>query len=149
MKRVLVPGSFDPITTGHLDVIRRAAALFDEVVVAVFDNPDKTYMFAKDERVRFVREAVSGIGNVTVETFDGLLIDHAHKRGIDAVVRGIRDARDLDYERELSGIYAETGDLETVLLPARAEYACVSSSMVRELIRYGADPSKYLPFELK
>ena len=149
MKRVLIPGSYDPITTGHLDVIRRAAALFDEVTVAVFDNPDKSYTFDKEKRLAFVRESVKDMPNVSVDSFDGLLVDYVRARGFDAVVRGLRDTRDFEYEAELARIYASTGGVETVMLPADATLSFVSSSMVRELIKYGGDPSPYLPFEYK
>ena len=147
MKRAVFPGSFDPVTNGHMDVIKRAAALFDEVVVAVFDNPEKTSFFTLGERADFIRRATAGIPNVKVDCFDGLLIEYARNNGADVVVRGVRNVRDFDYEYELAGIYYLTGGIETVFIPARGENSRISSSMVRELIKHGKDPSDFVPFE--
>ena len=149
MKRAVFPGSFDPVTNGHMDLIVRAARLFDEVVVAVVSNAEKKCMFTLDERVGFIKQAAAGLPNVTVESFDGLLIDFVKEKNADVIVRGVRGVRDFDYEYELADIYAATGGAETVMLPSRGRNAHVSSSMVRELIRYGRDPSDYIPFKLK
>ena len=149
MIHAVFPGSFDPVTNGHLDIIERAARLFDRVTVAVVNNAEKTGMFTLEERVSFVKEATAGIPNVSVESFDGLIIDFVKKKNADVIVRGVRGVRDFDYEYELADIYDKTGGIETVMLPSRGENARVSSSMVRELIKYGRDPSEFIPFELK
>lgn len=149
MKRAVIPGSFDPITKGHTDLIERAAALFDEVVVAIFDHPEKKSFFSLEERVAFIKEACKKYGNVKTDCFCGLLIDYVREKDIDVIVRGVRNVRDFDYEYELAQIYSKTGNAEMVLLPSRGENAHVSSSMVRELIKYGRDPSEFLPFEWK
>ena len=146
MIKAVFPGSFDPVTNGHLDIIKRAAKLFDRVTVVVFDNADKNEMFTVGQRIGFIREAIAGLDNVDVESFGGLMIDYVAQNDIDVVVRGVRGVRDFDYEYELSGIYYATGNAESVLLPSRGENAHISSSMVRELIRYGKDPSAFIPF---
>ncbi|MBQ7161496.1 MAG: pantetheine-phosphate adenylyltransferase [Clostridia bacterium] len=149
MTKAVFPGSFDPVTNGHLDIIKRAAALFDEVIVAVVDNAEKKNMFTLEERLGFVNEAIAGLENVSAESFKGLVIDFVKEKGADVIVRGVRGVSDFDYEYELSDIYYTTGGAESVFLPSRGENAHVSSSMVRELIRYGRDPSEFIPFKLK
>ncbi len=149
MKKAVIPGSYDPITKGHVDMIERAAALFDEVVVAVVDNPDKRTMFTLEEREAFAREACERFPNVTVKAFAGLLIDFSRENGVTAVVRGVRNARDFDYEYGLSQIYRMTGELETLFLPSSGPNAHVSSTMVRELLKNGKDPKDFIPFTLK
>ena len=149
MKRAVIPGSYDPITNGHVDLIGRAASLFDEVIVAIFDHPDKKSFFSLEERIGFIDEACRKYGNVKTDSFGGLLIDYVKEKDIDVIVRGVRNVRDFDYEYELAQIYAKTGNAETILLPSRGENAHVSSSMVRELIKYDRDPSEFLPFEWK
>lgn len=147
MIRAVIPGSYDPITTGHTDLIERAAALFDEVIVAVFDHPEKKSFFTLDERMAFIREACAPYANVRTDSFNGLLIEYVRDNEIDVIVRGVRNVRDFDYEYELAQIYSKTGGAEMVLLPSRGENAHVSSSMVRELIKYDRDPSQFLPFK--
>ena len=147
MTRAVFPGSFDPITNGHVDIIARASALFDEVTVAVFDNAEKNGMFSIEKRLDFIRQATRGFPNVRVDAFDGLLIDYVRDNGFSVIVRGVRNSGDFDYEYQLADIYAMTGGAETVFFPSRGKNANVSSSMVRELIRYGRDPSPFVPFE--
>lgn len=149
MKRAVIPGSYDPITKGHTDLIERASALFDEVIVAVFDHPDKKSFFSLEDRMNFIREACESYPNVKTDSFGGLLIEYVKENNIDVIVRGVRNVRDFDYEYELAQIYSKTGNAEMVLLPSRGENAHVSSSMVRELIKYDRDPSEFLPFKWK
>ena len=146
MKTALFPGSFDPVTNGHVDIIKRAADIFDEVTVAVCNNPDKASLFALEKRLSLIEEACADMPNVKVDSFTGLLIDYCREHGIGIVVRGVRDMRDFDYEMELSDIYYMTGELESVFLPSRGKYAHVSSSMVRELIRGGRSIAEFVPF---
>ena len=147
MKKAIFPGSFDPVTNGHVDIIKRAAAIFDEVTVAVCNNPDKASLFTLEKRLALIEEACADMKNVKVDSFTGLLIDYCRDNGIGTVVRGVRDMRDFDYEMELSDIYYMTGELESVFLPSRGKYAHVSSSMVRELIRGGRSIAEFVPLD--
>jgi len=147
MKTAVCSGSFDPITLGHLDIIRRAAACFDRVYVCVSPNAEKrNQMFTPEQKLHLVRTAVADLPNVEAELYAGLLADYAVSHGSNVIVRGVRNASDFDVEYQLAlinrGIYPQ---LETMLLPASAEYQHFSSSMVREMIRYRQPLEKYLP----
>ena len=147
MRTAICSGSFDPITLGHLDIIRRSAACFDRVCVCVSPNAEKkNQMFTPEQKLLLVRAAVAELPNVQAELWPGLLADYAAERGADAIVRGVRNATDWDVERELARINASIHPgLETLLLPAAAEYEHFSSSMAREMIRYGQPLEKYVP----
>ena len=147
MRRAICPGSFDPITLGHLDIIRRAAALFDAVTVCVMVNGGKGGgMFSAQERLEFARLAVAGLDNVDCLRWDGLLADLAAEQGASALVKGVRGAGDFDWEYQMACINRRLGGaVETVLLPAAPEYVYFSSTMAREMIRYRQDLRKYLP----
>lgn len=145
-KTALIPGSFDPITLGHLDVIERAAQIFDRVVVAVSENAEKNTMFTAGERLEAARLATAHIINVKCVICSGLLSECARDNGAGTLVKGVRGATDFDYELQLAGIMRSfDGRLDTVLVPARAEYAHISSTYARELIRYGCDLERALP----
>lgn len=150
MARICVyPGSFDPITLGHMDVIRRAAALFDQVIVAVLYNPHKKGTFSITARTSLIEKAVASIPNVVVDTWDGLLVDYVSKTGACAAVRGIRGASDLESEMNMANINAMLGDgMETVFLPARPEHVNISSSVVREAALFGVDLTPFVPAEI-
>jgi pantetheine-phosphate adenylyltransferase len=144
----IVPGSFDPVTLGHADIVSRAAALFDRVLVGVLINADKRPLFSVDERVRLIREAVaaSGLTNVEVEAFDGLLVDFAARRGACAVVRGVRSSTDLDYETQLAGMNRHLNRaVETIMLPADGAVAHISSRLVRDIIAHGGSIDGLVP----
>lgn len=143
--KVLVPGSFDPITVGHLDIVRRAHALFGEVVVGIGNNSTKTYMFSFDERVELVEGATADLDGITVEAMDGLLVDFCRDRGIPAVVKGLRFGADFDFELQMAHMNQEMGDVETVLLPAARDHVTLSSTILRQIIRLGGDVSRYVP----
>ena len=143
--QVLCPGSFDPITVGHLDIIRRAHALFGEVLVAIGNNSTKQYMFSFDERVQHVRVATADLPGVTVEAMEGLLVDFCHDRGIPAVVKGLRFGADFDFELQMAHMNHSMGDIETVLLPAARDHVTLSSTIIRQVIRLGGDVSAYVP----
>lgn len=143
--RAICPGSFDPVTFGHVDVITRAAGLFDEVVVAIGRNSAKNYLFDLDRRVALVREAVGHLPGVSVEPMAGLLVEFARERGAGAVVKGIRFASDFDYELQMAHLNHALTGLETVLLPASARWATVSSTMIREVALLGGDVSGFVP----
>ena len=144
----LFPGSFDPPTLGHIDIIKRAASVFDRVFVAVLDNKNKSNMFSVESRLRMLRESTKDISNVTVESFDGLLVDYAEKIEASAVVRGVRSAGDFEYEYEMYKINSSLSDrFEAVFIPAKSSFDFISSSTVRELISFGGDFSKMVPPE--
>ena len=147
MRRAVCPGSFDPITLGHLDIIRRAAGLFDAVTVCVMVNGGKGGgMFSAEERLAFARLAVEGLENVECVRWDGLLADLAEQLGAAALVKGVRGGADFDWEYQMACINRGLRkNLETVLLPAAPEYVYFSSTMAREMIRYGQDLTQYLP----
>ena len=138
MRIAIVPGSFDPITSGHLDVIRRVSDLFDQIVVGVAVNVAKTPMFSLDERVALVRAAVSGLENVKVEAFDSLTVEFAVAKDAHAVVRGLRAVSDFEHEFQMAQLNRElNASVETIFVMASPEYAYLSSSAVREIAEYG------------
>ena len=149
-KRICIfPGSFDPVTLGHLDLIRRALGQYDLVVAAVGVNPQKTGAFPVEERLVLLREALAGMERVEVAAYEGLTVDFARSRGACAMVRGVRTSADLEAELTLAALNRHLApDLETVLLPARPEYLCVSSSAVRELAAHGASLAGFVPESL-
>ena len=147
MKIAVCPGSFDPITLGHLDVIGRAAAIFDRVLVCVMTNGEKDRgMFPPQRRLELARLAVGDLPNVEAELWQGLLADYARQRGAGFLVKGVRCGTDVDSEYQMAWINQSlAAELETVLLPARPEFVYFSSTMAREMIRYHQDLKNYLP----
>ena len=147
MARICVyPGSFDPLTVGHLDVIERAACLFDEVVVTVMHNIAKMGSFPVAQRVGMIEKATSHLSNVRVDKWDGLLVDYVRRTGADCVVRGLRASQDFESEKTLAQVNAQLlPGLETVFLMTKPEHACISSSVVREAAVFGADVSAFVP----
>lgn len=144
--RALFPGTFDPLTLGHQDLISRAASLFDEVIVAIAMSPGKRPLFALAERVSLAQVVCSEWGNVRVAGFDGLLIDFARSQNANVLVRGIRSMTDFDYENQLAGMYRQLmPSLEVLFLPARSELSCVSSTLVREVALHGGDIASFVP----
>lgn len=142
----LFPGTFDPVTLGHVDLVQRAARLFDRLTVAVAAHHDKSHLLTVDERVDLLRRSTEGIANVDVIVLDGLLVDGAARLGATAIVRGIRSAADLEYERQLALTNrAMSRDLETVLLLSSQEHAHVSSTLVRQIARLGGDLAPFVP----
>lgn len=155
MRRALIPGSFDPPTTGHLDMIRRTAYLFDEVYVVVFDNSEKRKMFTAGERLKLITLACAplaaekGLGRILSGLSEGMLSDYAAEYKIDAIIKGARNASDFDYEYWLSIINRSFYPaFETLIMPAKAEYQHISSTVVRELIKYGKPLNGYVPDEI-
>lgn len=147
MKIAIYPGSFDPITLGHMDIIRRAAECFDKVYVCVMVNCDKkSPMFMPQERLEMIRNAVAELPNVEAELWTGLLADYAVERGSRILVKGVRNATDFDQEYQMAAINKGVcPGLETVFLPASAAYQHFSSTMIREMIRYGQPLQQYVP----
>ena len=149
-KTVIYPGTFDPVTNGHLDIIQRAAAMFDNVVVAVSSSKDKTPMFSTDDRVAMLREIVADLDGVTVEGFDSLLVDFVRKKGSKIIVRGLRAVSDFEYELQMG--YANESldsEIETVYLMPSLRYAFISSSVVRSILRYDGDIGHLVPETVK
>ena len=145
MRRCVCPGSFDPVTNGHLDVIERAAGLFDEVVIAVLVNVSKKGLFSVDERIAMLREVAGHLPNVVVESFDGLLVDYCRQRDIPAVVKGLRAVTDFDYELQMAQMNHRLTRLETLFVATNPEYSYLSSSLVKEVAAYGGDVSGLVP----
>lgn len=145
-KVAMIPGSFDPITVGHVDVIERCARIFDRVVVAVSRNAEKSSMFCADERLRFAMAATAHLENVECVLCEGLLSECARAHGTGTLVKGVRGSADFDYESQLARIMRSfDAELDSMLLPARAEYAHISSTYARELIRYGCELDGAIP----
>ncbi len=143
MTTALCPGSFDPPTNGHKDVIDRVMAAFDRVIVSIIDNPSKESMFTAAERVRMLEE-IFGDG-VEVATFSGLLVDHARDVGADVVVKGLRTIDDFEYENQMAQMNRHLTGMETVLMPTSPEYSFISSSLVKEVVRLGGSMSGLVP----
>ena len=140
------PGSFDPITNGHLDLIRRGTGLFDELIVAVLRNPEKAGLFSVEERLELLRESLLDIPTVEVAAFDGLLVDFAHDRGARHILRGIRALSDFEYEFQMALMNRRLApDLETVFLMPREEFTFLSSRLVREVARLGGPVDAFVP----
>jgi pantetheine-phosphate adenylyltransferase len=139
------PGSFDPITNGHLDVIERASLFFDEAIVAVGINVSKNRLFEPAERIEMIREAVAGLPNVTVETFQGLIVDFCKEHGVQAIVKGLRAVSDFDYELQMAHMNRSLAEVDTLFLPADPHYSFLSSSLVKEVATYGGDVSGLVP----
>ena len=146
MKRAIYPGSFDPITFGHQDMIKRSSASVDELIVVVLNNSDKNSLFSLDERVNMLKELTHDIPNVTVGSFDGLLVDYMKESGATIIVRGLRAVTDFEYELQIAQTnHVEYPAVETIFLVTNLKYSYLSSSVVREFAAYGGDISKFVP----
>jgi pantetheine-phosphate adenylyltransferase len=145
VRRAVCPGSFDPVTNGHIDIISRASGLFDEVVVAVGVNASKNRLFDADERIDMLREACAGYANVSVDGFTGLLTTFCEERGIAAIVKGLRAVSDFDYELQMAQMNSSLTDVETVFVPTSPEYSFLASSLVKEVATFGGDVSGLVP----
>ena len=143
--KVLIPGSFDPPTNGHIDVISRCAKVFDEVLVGVVVNPSKKSLLSTETRELMLNEIFSETGNIIIKTFKGLLVDFAKDNDVKAIVKGLRAMTDFDYEFQMAQMNSNLADFETIFIPASPEYGYVSSSMVKEIDSYGGDISKLVP----
>jgi len=149
MKKAVYPGSFDPITNGHLDIIERASKLFDELTVAVLVNPDKKGMFDIDERVDLIKKVTKQYDNVSVVSFNGLLIDFMNKNGIDVIVKGLRAVSDFEYELQMALMNNKLdATKETVFMMTSAKYSFLSSSAVKQVAKFGGCIKELVPDEL-
>ena len=145
MRRAVNPGSFDPVTKGHLDIIIRSSRLFDEVIVAVLVNEAKAGLFTVEERLEMLREVTAEYPNVRVESFRGLLVDFCRERGAGVVVKGIRAVSDFDYELQMAQMNFGLSGLETLFMPTNPLYSFIASSLVKEVSKWGGDVSAHVP----
>jgi pantetheine-phosphate adenylyltransferase len=147
MKRIAIyPGSFDPVTNGHIDIVRRGTTLFDEIIVAILQNPSKKALFSVDERMDMLKETMKNIEGVSFDTFGGLLVDYAQKRGAQAILRGMRAVSDFEYEFQLALMNRKLNrDIQTVFLMTGLRWIFTSSSIIKEAAQFGGDISDMVP----
>jgi pantetheine-phosphate adenylyltransferase len=145
VRRAVCPGSFDPLTNGHLDIVRRASRLFDEVIVAVGTNVSKNRLFDAEERIAMLRRACADLPNVSVEGFTGLVTTFAAERDVTAIVKGLRALSDFDYELQMAQMNSSLTGVETVFIPTSPERGFVSSTLVKEVAGFGGDVSAFVP----
>ena len=145
MRRAVCPGSFDPPTNGHVDIIGRAASLFDEIVVAVLVNKSKKSLFTVDERIAMLTEVVAPYANVKVDSFDGLLVDYCREHDVRAIVKGLRAVTDFDYELQMAQMNQQLSGVDTLFMSTSPEWSFVASSLVKEIATYGGDVAHLLP----
>ncbi|MGN6605785.1 MAG: pantetheine-phosphate adenylyltransferase [Jatrophihabitans sp.] len=145
VRRALCPGSFDPVTNGHLDIISRVAALYDEVVVAVFINQSKQSLFSVDERKEMLEEGTADYPNVRIETFQGLVVDYCRAHDIPVIVKGLRAVSDFDYELQMAQMNRGLAGVDTLFMPTNPEYSFLASSLVKEIAKWGGDVSSLVP----
>ncbi|MCX5046153.1 pantetheine-phosphate adenylyltransferase [Aldersonia sp. NBC_00410] len=148
MTGAICPGSFDPVTNGHLDVIGRAAAQFDRVIVTVMINQNKRGLFTVDERIDMLRDATTDLPNVEVASWQGLLVDFARERGVGAIVKGLRGANDFDYELQMAQMNQKLSGVDTLFIATNPTYSYLSSSLVKEVATFGGDVTGMLPDEV-
>lgn len=150
MRIALCPGSFDPVTYAHLDIVQRASRLFDRVHVAVLENPNKNPLFSLEERLEMLKEATKNWSKVEQGVFSGLVVEYARQVGASAIVRGLRAVSDFEYEFQMAAMNRHLAeDVETVFVMTSSEYAFVSSSLIKEVVRYGGDVSRWVPPNVK
>jgi pantetheine-phosphate adenylyltransferase len=146
MSSAIYPGSFDPVTLGHLDIIKRTSEMFDEVIIGVLNNTSKSPLFSVEERVNMLVEVVSDIPNVRVESFGGLLVDFARQNNVKTIIRGLRAVTDFEYELQLAQSNRKVApEIDTVFLTTSIEYAYLSSSIVKEYASFGVDVGQFVP----
>ena len=146
MKRAVYPGTFDPVTNGHIDIIRRSLRIFDRVVIAVAPNPKKTPLFDLKERIFMIEEATRGMKNIDIEPLEGLLVDYVRQKGADAIIRGLRAVSDFEYELQMALMNRKLSDtIETVFLMPSEEYSYLTSSIVKEVASYGGEVKDLVP----
>ncbi len=145
MRRAVCPGSFDPVTLGHLDIVSRASALYDEVTVAVLVNKKKSSLYTVEERMQLLTEVTEEYGNVVVDSFHGLLVDYCRAKDIPVVVKGLRAVSDFDYELQMAQMNLTLANVETMFMTTNPQYSFLSSSLVKEVATYGGDVAHLVP----
>jgi pantetheine-phosphate adenylyltransferase len=145
VRRAVCPGSFDPVTNGHVDVITRAAALYDELVVAVLVNPGKAGMFGVEDRIAMLQETLTDLPNVRVDSFSGLLVDYCRRNDLPVVVKGLRAVGDFEYELQMAQMNRELAGVETLFVPTAPQVGHLSSSLVKQIARFGGDVTTLVP----
>jgi pantetheine-phosphate adenylyltransferase len=145
MRRAVCPGSFDPITYGHLDIIERASRHFDEVIVAVLENRTKSSLFTVDERISMITEVTNKFSNVRVDSWSGLLVDYCKSNSVQSIVKGLRAVSDFDYELQMAQVNLQGSGVETMFMATSPTHSFLSSSLVKELAHYGGDVSSMVP----
>ena len=145
MKKAVFPGSFDPITIGHADIVKRGIKVFDEIIIAVGDNTDKKYMFPKEKRVEFVKQTFNNYDNIKIKSYDGLTVDFCKKNNIEFMIRGLRNPADFEFEKSIALTNREMTDIETIFFLTLPENSFISSSIVRDLIRNNGDYKLFIP----
>ena len=145
VRRALCPGSFDPVTNGHIDIINRTAELYDEVVVAVFVNQAKSGLFSVEERRDMLAEVTAAYPNVTIDTFEGLVVDYCRANDIPVIVKGLRAVSDFDYELQMAQMNRGLAGVDTLFMPTNPEYSFLASSLVKEIAKWGGDVSSLVP----
>ncbi len=145
VRRALCPGSFDPVTNGHLDIIHRCASLYDEVVVAVFVNQSKSGLFSVEDRRDMLGEVTAQYPNVSIDTFEGLVVDYCRAHDIPVIVKGLRAVSDFDYELQMAQMNRGLAGVDTLFMPTNPEYSFLASSLVKEIAKWGGDVSSLVP----
>ena len=145
MKKAVFPGSFYPITIGHLDIVKRGIKIFDEIIIAIGDNTDKKYLFSKEKRVEFVERTFSDYDKVKIESYNGLTVDFCKKNNIEFMIRGLRNPADFEFEKSIALTNREITGIETIFFLTSPENSFISSSIVRELIRNRGDYKLFIP----
>lgn len=145
MRKAIFPGSFDPITLGHVDIINRALPLFDEIIIAIGVNSDKKYMFSLEERIQFIEETYKSEAKIKVETYTGLTIDYCQQKNVEFILRGLRNPADFEFEKAIAQTNRKLANVETVFLLTSATTSFISSSIVRDVYRHGGDITQFVP----
>ncbi len=145
MRKAIFPGSFDPITLGHVDIVNRALPLFDEIIIAIGINADKKYMFSLEERINFIKKNYASESKIKVETYSGLTIDYCQHKNVEFILRGLRNPADFEFEKAIAQTNRKLSNIETVFLLTSADTSFISSSIVRDVYKNGGDISKFVP----
>ncbi|MGB0777312.1 MAG: pantetheine-phosphate adenylyltransferase [Flavobacteriaceae bacterium] len=148
MKKAVFPGSFDPITKGHFDILNRALPMFDQIIIAIGKNSEKKYMFPLEKRIEFIRQSFGNDPKIIIDTYQGLTVDYCLENNIDFILRGLRNPADFEFEKAIAQTNRKLAGIDTVFLLTSAETAFISSSIVRDVLRNNGDVSDFIPFEL-
>ena len=148
MKKAVFPGSFDPITIGHVDIIQRALPMFDKIIIAIGKNAEKKYMFSLEQRIQFIEQVFENHPKIEVQTYSGLTVDFCKQNEVNFILRGLRNPADFEFEKAIAQTNRKLENIETVFLLTSAETSFISSSIVRDILRNGGDANNFIPFTL-